>query len=54
MVDDYNYFMNGVDIANQLRAKFTTQIQSSRTWMPMFYYLLDTAICNAYILSKHY
>ena len=22
--------------------------------MPLFYYLLDTAICNAYILSKHY
>jgi hypothetical protein len=22
--------------------------------MPLFYYLLDTAICNAYILSKYY
>jgi len=22
--------------------------------MPLFYYLLDTAICNAYILSEHY
>jgi hypothetical protein len=22
--------------------------------MPMFYYLLDTAICNAYILSEHH
>jgi len=54
IVDDYNYFMNGVDIADQLRARFTTQLQSSRTWMPLFYYLLDTAICNAYILSEHY
>jgi Transposase IS4 len=54
MVDDYNYFMNGVDIADQLRARFTTEQQTSRTWMPLFYYLLDTAICNAYILSEHY
>jgi hypothetical protein len=22
--------------------------------MPLFYYLLDTAICSAYILSEHY
>lgn len=54
MVDDYNHFMNGVDIADHLRAMFTTEQQTSRTWMPLFYYLLDTAICNAYILSKHY
>jgi len=54
MVDDYNHFMNGVDIADQLRATFTTEQQTSRTWMPLFYYLLDTAICNAYILSEHY
>ena len=54
MVDDYNHFMNGVDIADQLRAMFTTEQQTSRTWMPLFYYLLDTAICNAYILSEHY
>jgi len=54
MVDDYNYFMNGVNIADQLRARFTTKQQTSRTWMLLFYYLLDTAICNAYILSEHY
>jgi hypothetical protein len=54
MVDDYNYFMNGVDIADQLQARFTTEQQTSQTWMPLFYYLLDAAICNAYILSEHY
>jgi len=25
MVDDYNHFINGVDIADQLRAKFSTE-----------------------------
>jgi len=50
MVDDYNHFMNGVDIADQLRAKFTTEQRTHRTWLPLFYFCLDTAIVNAYIL----
>ena len=50
MVDDYNHFMNSVDIANQLQAKFTTKQQTHRTWLPLFYFYLDTAIVNAYIL----
>jgi hypothetical protein len=51
MVDDYNHFMNGVDIADQLRAKFTTEQQTHRTWLPLFYFCLDTTIVNAYLLS---
>ena len=31
MVDDYNHFMNSVDIADQLRATFTTEQQTHRT-----------------------
>jgi hypothetical protein len=31
IVDDYNHFMNGVDIADQLRAKFTTEQRVQRT-----------------------
>jgi hypothetical protein len=50
MVDDYNHFMNGVDIADQLQAKFTTEQQTHRTWLPLFYFCLDTAIVNAYLL----
>jgi hypothetical protein len=50
MVDDYNHFMNSVDIADQLRAKFTTRQQTYRTWLLMFYFCLDTAIVNAYII----
>jgi hypothetical protein len=45
---DYNHFMNGVDIADQLRAKFTTEQRTHRTWLPLFY-CLDTSIVNAYI-----
>jgi Transposase IS4 len=50
IVDDYNHFMNGVDIADQLQAKFTTEQQTYRTWLPLFYFCLDTAVVNAYIL----
>jgi Transposase IS4 len=50
MVDDYNHYMNRVDIADQLWAKFTTEQQTHRSWLPLFYFCLDTAIVNAYIL----
>jgi hypothetical protein len=51
MVDDYNHFMNGVDIADQLRAKFTTEQRTHRSWLPLFYFCLNTAIINAYIVE---
>jgi hypothetical protein len=54
MVDEYNHFMNGVDIADQLRAKFSTQQHTARSWMPLFYQLLDTAIVSAYILFEYW
>jgi hypothetical protein len=50
IVDNYNYYMNRVDIANQLRAKFTTRQQTHQSWLPLFYFCLDTTIVNAYIL----
>ena len=54
MVDDYNHFMGGVDIADQLRAKFSTQQRTHRSWFPLFFWMLDTSIVNAYILSEYY
>jgi hypothetical protein len=54
MVDDYNHFMNSVNIANQLQAMFTTKQQTYRTWLLMFYFCLDTAIVNAYLLFMAY
>jgi hypothetical protein len=50
MVDDYNHFMNGVDIADQLWAKFTTEQRTYWSWLPLFYFYFDTAIINAYLL----
>ena len=51
-IDDYNSYMNGCDIADQLRAWFKTQRQSNRSWWPLFYFLLDHSIINAYLLQQ--
>jgi len=52
-IDAYNHHMGGVDIANQLRASYTTQPRKvNRYWKPLFYWLLDIAITNAYLLSR--
>jgi hypothetical protein len=41
-IDDYNHFMGGVDIADQLRAGFSTQQRGVKPWRPLFYWLLDS------------
>lgn len=49
-IDDYNQHMGGVDIADQLRQYYTVQMRSLRNWYPLFLWLLDSSIINAYIL----
>jgi hypothetical protein len=51
-IDDYNHFMGGVDIADQLRSYYTTQRISLRNWYPLFFWIIDTAILNSYLLGK--
>ena len=52
-INDYNYYIGGVDIADQLRAKFSTQQRGVKPWRPLFYWLLDSTIINAFRLSEH-
>ena len=52
-IDDYNRFIGGVDIADQLRAGFSTQQRGVKPWRPLFYWLLDSAIINAFTISEH-
>jgi hypothetical protein len=51
-IDDYNHHMGGVDIADQLRASFSTQQRGVKPWRPLFYWLLDTTIINAFRISE--
>ena len=49
----YNYYMCGVDIADQRRLYFTTQRIHRKTWKPLWHFLLDTVICNCFLLSSY-
>jgi hypothetical protein len=45
--------MSGVDIANQHQAAFITlQHQNNCYWKPLFYWLLDIALTNSYLLAR--
>ena len=52
-INDYNYHMGRVDIADQLRTGFSTQQRGVKPWRPLFYWLLDSTIINAFRLSEH-
>jgi hypothetical protein len=52
-INDYNRYMGGVDIADQLQAGFSTQQRGVKPWRPLFYWLLDTTIINAFRLLEH-
>jgi hypothetical protein len=53
MIDDYNHHIGRVDIADQLQSKFSTQQCSAKPWKPLFYWLLDTTIINAFLISEN-
>jgi hypothetical protein len=36
-INDYNQFIGGVDIADQLRTGFSTQQRGVKPWRPLFY-----------------
>jgi hypothetical protein len=52
-INDYNYYIGGVDIADQLRAGFSTYQHRVKPWRPLFYWLLDSTIINVFCLSEH-
>ena len=50
-IDTYNHFMNGVDVADQLRSYYTTQRTHFKTWKLLWHFLLDTTVTNAYKIA---
>jgi hypothetical protein len=49
---DYNNYMGAVDLHSQFRSYASTQLKASRTWMPLWFFLLDVAVINAYIVTR--
>jgi hypothetical protein len=53
VIDAYNHHMNGVDIANQLRASFTCHRPlEARWWRPILYWLIDVYTVNAFLIWR--
>ena len=36
-IDDYNYFMGGIDIADQYHSYYTIQLIARCNWLPIFF-----------------
>jgi hypothetical protein len=53
-IHNYNQFMGGVDIADQYRSYYTTQITQRRNWLPIFFWILDTALINSFIIYRDF
>ena len=49
IVDAYNQHKVGVDVADQYRTYFDTQLISRHNWYPLFYWILETALINSLI-----
>lgn len=48
----YDMYKVGVDVADQYRTYYDTQLRSRRNWYPLFYWALETAIINALIIYR--
>ena len=46
-IDDYNYNMGSVDLADQYRTSYAEKRRNHRTWMPLFKFLVQSTIVNA-------
>lgn len=53
MIDNYNQFMGGVHIADQLRSNYPTHQKGWRTWLPLWFWALDTTVSKCYVIDKH-
>ena len=47
-IDDYNYNIGGVDIADQHRAAYSSQRKALRNWIPTWYWMVDSVVVNAF------
>ena len=52
-IDDYNHWMLGVDLADQLIAHYCMKLGCRRTWMPLFMQLINIARANSYVAQKN-
>jgi len=49
---DYNNYIGSVDIYDQLRSYYPTQLKALRSWIGIFFFLLNVAIVNAFLICR--
>ncbi|XP_049782235.1 piggyBac transposable element-derived protein 4-like [Schistocerca cancellata] len=49
-IADYNSYMGGVDKFEQLMSAYSVSWKSRKWWRKLFYYFLDAAVVNSFIL----
>jgi len=52
IVDAYNLHKVGINVADQYRTYFDTQLISRCNWYPLFYWILETALINSLIIYQ--
>ena len=51
-INNYNHYINEVNLADQIRAAYSTQRRTRLTWVPLCHYLLDTTTVNAFLIWR--
>ena len=49
---EYQRYMRGVDVLDQMRQEYSVQLQSHKWWHRLLLFVLDTSCQNAYVLYK--
>ena len=52
LIDDYNHWMGGVDLADQRIAYYHPNTRALRTWVPMFMQILSLVRNNSYLVYR--
>ena len=52
ITNDYNRYKVGVDVADQYRSYYFTQLKCLRNWPPLFYWLVDTTVINSFLIAR--
>ena len=52
ITNDYNRYKVGVDVADQYRSYYFTQLKCLRNWPPIFYWLIDTTVINSFLIAR--
>lgn len=51
---DYNQYMGGVDVGDQMLSKFHTMRRNKKAYKKIFFYFIDMMLLNSYIIFKNH